>query len=178
MQRFVNLCEYLHTFGSGCNVSFARDSVYWSGRTGDEATVVGQYKYPRCTPRGEVVLRVTRFSKGRGATVFSRRGITSRRGSRGARTCRLERHLHRYIVPCRLFSGEDAEKSSTATDQGGDHRVRNSECFSACRTHRRLPHLVLLQLQAQRAIAYGHIGYKPSRSLCLLRRMHECQSTW
>lgn len=130
MQRFVNLCEYLHTFGSGCNVSFARDSVYWSGRTGDGATVVGQYKYPRRIPRGEVVLRVIRFSKGRGATVFSRRGITSRRGSRGARTCRLERHLHRYIVPCRLFSGEDAEKSSTTTDQGGDHRVRNSECFS------------------------------------------------
>jgi hypothetical protein len=85
MQHFVNLCEYLHTFGSGCNVSFARDSVYWSGRTRDGAAVVGQYKLPRYIPRGEVVLHVIRFSKGRGATVFSRRGITSRRGYRGAR---------------------------------------------------------------------------------------------
>lgn len=85
MQHFVNLCDYLHTFGSVRNVSFARDSVYWSGRTRNGAAVVGQYKYPRYIPRGEVVLHVIGSSKGRGVTTFSRRGTTSRRGYRGAR---------------------------------------------------------------------------------------------
>jgi hypothetical protein len=30
------------------------------------------------------------------------------------------------LCTCRDFSGEDAEKSSTATDQGVDHRSRKS----------------------------------------------------
>lgn len=125
MQHFVDLCEYLHTFGPGCNVSFARDSVYWSGRTRDGSVVVGQYKYPRRMPRGEVVLHVIRSSKAE--VRRSSRDVVLPRDEATVALVSSERHLHKYIVPCRLFSGEDAEKSSTATDQGGDHRVRNSE---------------------------------------------------
>lgn len=87
---------------------------------GDGVAALGQYKYPRRIPRGEVMLHVIRFSDGRDATVLETwYCLETRCGCHSSRACHLERHLHRLIVSCREFSGEDAEKSSTATDQGG-----------------------------------------------------------
>ena len=122
MQHFVNLCEYLHTFGSECNVSFARDNIYWSGRTRDGVAVVGH------TSNHAVYLVArscyTSFAPVKAEVRRSSRDVVLPRDEATVALESSERHLHKYIVPCRLFSGEDAEKSSTATDQGGDHRVR------------------------------------------------------
>lgn len=144
----------------------------------DGVAAVGQYKYPRCIPRGEVMLHVIRFSKGRGATALETwYCLETRRACQSSRVVQ-KRHLHRYIGNLQGFSGEDAEKSSTETDQGVDHRSRKSERFSDCRV-RRLPYLVLHRLPqhhhpAKRAIAYGHIGYNPPCS-CFLRSVFELQ---
>jgi hypothetical protein len=73
------------------------------------------------------MLHVIRFTKGRGVSVLETwYCLDTRRGYHSARACHLERHLHRYIYCLAGFSGEDAEKSSTATDQGVDHRSRKS----------------------------------------------------
>jgi hypothetical protein len=120
MQQLVKLCEYLHTFGAACNVWFARDSVHQKM----------EQPHSRNTSTHAVYLEArsccTSFALAKAEVPqLPRRGIASRRGDAAA--AHVERHLHRYIVHLQGFSGEDAEKSSTETDQGVDHRSRKSE---------------------------------------------------
>lgn len=169
MQHFVKLCESLHTFGQHAVYGSLVTMFIGLAAPEDGVTAVGQYKYPRRRPRLEVMLHVIHFSEGRSGTALetwycleTRRACHSSRGVQNATstdtldTCRvflekMRRSLQRKLTKGSIIVLESRNDSVTA----GPADSLTWSC-TAC---------LSISIQAKRAIAYGHIGYKPSWSL-------------